>query len=128
MNSARPRKRAAQFRGRKTMSIATKDRRRHTRLTACIPVTLHRDGETIEGYTENFCYSGVLIQSLGELPIAKEECGLTLYLPIGEVHAHARVVRVHPDTRQFAMEICTIEKNGAGLLALVLHPQAGGLA
>jgi hypothetical protein len=109
------------------MAIATKDRRRHARLTACIPITLHREGEPIEGYTENFCYSGVLIQSLGELPVAQEECGLTLYLPIGEVQAHARVVRVHPDSRQFAMEIRTIEKNGAGLLALVLNPQAGGL-
>jgi hypothetical protein len=104
---------------------AVKERRRHPRLVACIPISVKHGDELIEGFTENFCYSGVLVQSLGGLPALHDRCVITLYLPIGEVEAEARVVRVHEDTRQFAMELLTIKKNGSALLALVLNPHVG---
>jgi hypothetical protein len=98
----------------------TLNRRRHQRQLVCVPATI-RSGETvIEGFTDNISYSGLLVQSLTGIPTVGQECQVDLYLPMGQVAARGKVVRVDRSSGRFAVDLEHLDKNGELLLVAML--------
>ena len=99
---------------------ATPNRRRHQRQLVCVPATV-RSGETvIEGFTDNISYSGLLLQSLTGIPSVGQECQVDLYLPMGQVTARGKIVRVDRSSGRFAVDLEHLDKNGELLLVAML--------
>ncbi len=103
-------------------AASVKERRRHPRVTLCVPVSVRYGDRISEGYTENLAYSGLLIQALTAMPAAPGPCDLTLYVPNGEIHARGRIVRLNARQAQFAVEIETLQESGEAFLALLMAP------
>ena len=98
------------------------ERRRYPRKEICVPITVYVSGETLEGYTENISYTGVLVQLVEEeLPSIGEACEMTLDLISDRVEALGKVTRVNSKKRQFAIDITSLEHNGDMLLALLMR-------
>ena len=96
------------------------NRRRHQRQLLCVPATI-RSGETvIEGFTDNLSYSGLLVQSLTGIPTIGQECQVDLYLPMGQVTARGKIVRVERSSGRFAVDLEHLDKNGELLLVAML--------
>jgi hypothetical protein len=96
------------------------ERRRNPRVTVCLPVTIRASASTIEGYTENINYNGALIQALTGLLDPGTPCDIQFHLENNDVvEATGKVVRTLENSKQFAVEIATIHKNGEPFLALL---------
>lgn len=99
---------------------ATLNRRRHQRQMLCVPATIRIGEAIIEGFTDNLSYSGLLVQSLTGIPSVGQECQVELYLPMGQVAARGKVVRVERSSGRFAVDLEHLDKNGELLLVAML--------
>ena len=96
------------------------NRRRHQRQMLCVPATIRIGDVVIEGFTDNLSYSGLLVQSLTGIPTVGQECQVDLYLPMGQVAARGKIVRVERSSGRFAVDLEHVDKNGELLLVAML--------
>jgi hypothetical protein len=96
------------------------NRRRHQRQMLCVPATIRTGESVIEGFTDNLSYSGLLVQSLTGIPTVGQECQVDLYLPMGQVAARGKIVRVDRSSGRFAVDLEHLDKNGELLLVAML--------
>jgi len=96
------------------------NRRRHQRQMLCVPATIRTGEVVIEGFTDNLSYSGLLVQSLTGIPTIGQECQVDLYLPMGQVAARGKIVRVDRSSGRFAVDLEHLDKNGELLLVAML--------
>ena len=111
------------------------DRRSCPRRSMAAPIAARFPWGVVNGTTVNLSYSGMLVQSQESMPVLGEVCEMALDLANGLVHARARVARIEPERRRFAVEVTHIGRGSYLPLAEILAelgcggrmPKLGGL-